>query len=190
MLDSFSIVCLNSCAVVRMNWLDRTIMHATSNGSIAARSRCPALRNRRIKPIWSATRFWSAAGRSLAFSLPSKRCSEKTISVRFGHMITRAYHLLKDDPALLEEERRRTRFVLVDEFQDANFAQVEILSLLAGRRRTFLPSAIRIRRFISSAARQAKPSHCLRKSFLLRAWSCSGKIGGPSCPSCGALLGS
>ncbi len=50
----------------------------------------------------------------------------------FGHMITNAYQLLKDDPALLEEERRRTRFLLVDEFQDANFAQVEILSLLAG----------------------------------------------------------
>jgi DNA helicase II / ATP-dependent DNA helicase PcrA len=50
----------------------------------------------------------------------------------FGHMITRAYQLLKDDPALLEEERRRTRFVLVDEFQDANFAQVEISSLLVG----------------------------------------------------------
>ena len=50
----------------------------------------------------------------------------------FGHMITKAYQLLKDDPTLLEEERLRTRFVLVDEFQDANFAQVEILSLLAG----------------------------------------------------------
>jgi DNA helicase-2/ATP-dependent DNA helicase PcrA len=50
----------------------------------------------------------------------------------FGHMITKAYRLLKDDPTLLEEERRRTRFLLVDEFQDANFAQVEILSLLAG----------------------------------------------------------
>jgi DNA helicase-2/ATP-dependent DNA helicase PcrA len=50
----------------------------------------------------------------------------------FGHMITGAYRLLKDDPVLLEEERRRTRFLLVDEFQDANFAQVEILSLLAG----------------------------------------------------------
>jgi DNA helicase II / ATP-dependent DNA helicase PcrA len=50
----------------------------------------------------------------------------------FGHMITRAYELLKSDPALLEEERRRTRFLLVDEFQDANFAQAEILSLLAG----------------------------------------------------------
>jgi DNA helicase-2/ATP-dependent DNA helicase PcrA len=50
----------------------------------------------------------------------------------FGHMITRAYQLLKDDPTLLEEERKRTRFLLVDEFQDANFAQVELLSLLAG----------------------------------------------------------
>ncbi len=50
----------------------------------------------------------------------------------FGHMITKAYQLLKDDPALLEEERLRTRFLLVDEFQDANFAQIEILSLLAG----------------------------------------------------------
>jgi len=50
----------------------------------------------------------------------------------FGHMITKAYQLLKNDPTLLEEERRRTRFLLVDEFQDANFAQVEILSLLAG----------------------------------------------------------
>jgi superfamily I DNA/RNA helicase/RecB family exonuclease len=50
----------------------------------------------------------------------------------FGHMITRAHRMLKDDAVLLDEERRRTRFLLVDEFQDANFAQVEILSLLAG----------------------------------------------------------
>jgi DNA helicase II / ATP-dependent DNA helicase PcrA len=50
----------------------------------------------------------------------------------FGHMITNAYQLLKDDPTLLEKERLGTRFLLVDEFQDANFAQVEILSLLAG----------------------------------------------------------
>ena len=51
----------------------------------------------------------------------------------FGHMITGAYRLLKNNPALLEEERRRMRFLLVDEFQDANFAQVEILTLLAGQ---------------------------------------------------------
>ncbi len=50
----------------------------------------------------------------------------------FGHMISGAYNLLKNNPALLEEERSRIRFLLVDEFQDANFAQIEILSLLAG----------------------------------------------------------
>lgn len=49
----------------------------------------------------------------------------------FGHMITGAHHLLENNRALLEEERGRIRFLLVDEFQDANFAQVEILKLLA-----------------------------------------------------------
>ncbi len=50
----------------------------------------------------------------------------------FGHMITRAHHLLSTEPKLLAEERARARFVLVDEFQDANFAQIKILVALAG----------------------------------------------------------
>ncbi|MGA8149707.1 MAG: ATP-dependent DNA helicase [Terriglobales bacterium] len=53
----------------------------------------------------------------------------------FGHMITRAHHLLKTDSALLARERQNARFVLVDEFQDANFAQVKILQFLAGEDR-------------------------------------------------------
>ena len=65
------------------------------------------------------------------FATVEDMLKEKNLGT-FGHMITNAYQLLKDDPALLEEERLRTRFLLVDEFQDANFAQVEILSLLAG----------------------------------------------------------
>ena len=65
------------------------------------------------------------------FATVEEMLQEKNLGT-FGHMITKAYRLLKGDPALLEEERRRTRFLLVDEFQDANFAQVEILSLLAG----------------------------------------------------------
>ena len=52
----------------------------------------------------------------------------------FGHMITDAYHLLKSDAALLEKERNKIRFLLVDEFQDANFAQIEILAQLAGQK--------------------------------------------------------
>jgi DNA helicase-2/ATP-dependent DNA helicase PcrA len=50
----------------------------------------------------------------------------------FGHMITKAYELLRSDPQQLQQERERARFILVDEFQDANFAQVKILGLLAG----------------------------------------------------------
>ena len=50
----------------------------------------------------------------------------------FGHMITRAHELLTTDQSLLAAERARTRFILVDEFQDANFAQIKILAALAG----------------------------------------------------------
>ena len=50
----------------------------------------------------------------------------------FGHMITRAHELLGQDAVLLARERKHARFILVDEFQDANFAQVRILQNLAG----------------------------------------------------------
>lgn len=51
----------------------------------------------------------------------------------FSHMITRAHMLLENDSELLRQERERTKFILVDEFQDVNFAQVKILAALAGR---------------------------------------------------------
>jgi DNA helicase II / ATP-dependent DNA helicase PcrA len=50
----------------------------------------------------------------------------------FSHMITRAHALLQNDASLLAAERAKARFILVDEFQDANFAQVKILAALAG----------------------------------------------------------
>jgi DNA helicase II / ATP-dependent DNA helicase PcrA len=50
----------------------------------------------------------------------------------FGHMITRAHEMLTTDEKLLAAEQARSRFILVDEFQDANFAQIKILSALAG----------------------------------------------------------
>src|SRR5580704_10482049 len=50
----------------------------------------------------------------------------------FGHMITRAHELLTSDASLLATERSRARFILVDEFQDANFAQIKVLASLAG----------------------------------------------------------
>jgi len=50
----------------------------------------------------------------------------------FSHMITRAHDLLASDQSLLAAERALYPFILVDEFQDANFAQIKILSALAG----------------------------------------------------------
>jgi len=49
----------------------------------------------------------------------------------FGHMITKAHTLLHENAELLSRERQHARFILVDEFQDANFAQVKILQRLA-----------------------------------------------------------
>lgn len=50
----------------------------------------------------------------------------------FGHMITRAQALLENDATMLAEAQQCARFILADEFQDANFAQIKILSRLAG----------------------------------------------------------
>src|SRR5437763_375843 len=50
----------------------------------------------------------------------------------FSHMITRAHEILHTDERVLSEARARARFILADEFQDANFAQIQILSRLAG----------------------------------------------------------
>jgi DNA helicase-2/ATP-dependent DNA helicase PcrA len=54
----------------------------------------------------------------------------------FGHMITNAHALLEGNAELVAAERRRTRFILADEFQDVNFAQVKILRELAGDERS------------------------------------------------------
>jgi DNA helicase-2/ATP-dependent DNA helicase PcrA len=50
----------------------------------------------------------------------------------FSHMITRAHALLHSDEFVLAEARAGARFILADEFQDANFAQIKILARLAG----------------------------------------------------------
>ncbi|HKW17527.1 MAG TPA: ATP-dependent DNA helicase [Terriglobales bacterium] len=50
----------------------------------------------------------------------------------FGHMILRTYQLLAEDQLILEREVAKAKFILVDEFQDANFAQIKVLEQLAG----------------------------------------------------------
>jgi DNA helicase-2/ATP-dependent DNA helicase PcrA len=54
----------------------------------------------------------------------------------FGAQMLETVHRLRTDAALLERLRARFRFILVDEFQDTNFAQIVLLELLAGPQRS------------------------------------------------------
>lgn len=49
----------------------------------------------------------------------------------FGDLVSRAVRLLRERPEVLARVRGRYRYLLVDEFQDDNFAQGELVSLLA-----------------------------------------------------------
>lgn len=52
--------------------------------------------------------------------------------IDFGDQVALALGLLREHPAILESERQRYRYILVDEFQDTNYAQFELVKLLAG----------------------------------------------------------
>lgn len=49
-----------------------------------------------------------------------------------AELVRAAARMLTDDPALLEAERRRLRYVYVDELADTDPAQIDLLSLIAG----------------------------------------------------------
>ncbi len=53
----------------------------------------------------------------------------------FGDLILETLRLFRERPAALEQYRRQFRYLMVDEFQDTNWAQYELLKLLAGKER-------------------------------------------------------
>jgi DNA helicase-2/ATP-dependent DNA helicase PcrA len=61
-----------------------------------------------------------------------QRLLEESGLVDFGDQIHRTLALLRQRPSVLARLRQRYRYVLVDEFQDTNHAQLEMLNLLAG----------------------------------------------------------
>ena len=67
---------------------------------------------------------------AFAFKTVERMLRERNLGT-FGHMILRANELLAENQTLLERERTRARFILIDEFQDANFAQIKVLEKLA-----------------------------------------------------------
>jgi DNA helicase-2/ATP-dependent DNA helicase PcrA len=56
----------------------------------------------------------------------------RTAGLDYGDMIVLSHKLLSTQKVVGASMRKRLRYILVDEFQDANYAQVEILRLLVG----------------------------------------------------------
>ena len=50
----------------------------------------------------------------------------------FGHIMSRAVDLLSRRQSVLQRMQRHARFILIDEFQDSNVAQIKLASLLGG----------------------------------------------------------
>lgn len=50
----------------------------------------------------------------------------------FGHCITETLRLFKERPAVLDELRQQFRYLLIDEYQDTNWAQTELAAQIAG----------------------------------------------------------
>ena len=55
--------------------------------------------------------------------------------VDFGDQIVHVLRLFRTRPYILQSYQRRFRYILVDEFQDTNYAQFELVKLLAARHR-------------------------------------------------------
>ena len=70
------------------------------------------------------------------------RVSERLLRERnlltFGAQLMHTVQLLRDDEALRQRMHEQYRYILVDEFQDTNIAQLELLWLLAGERRNIV----------------------------------------------------
>lgn len=51
--------------------------------------------------------------------------------IDFDDMITKCFHLLQKEPAVLNKLRRQHQYILIDEFQDINQLQFEIIRMIA-----------------------------------------------------------
>jgi DNA helicase-2/ATP-dependent DNA helicase PcrA len=68
---------------------------------------------------------------SAMFTAVEKLLAENSL-LTFGALVSRATSLLQSEAELLQRERGKARFLLVDEFQDSNHAQIELTRVLAG----------------------------------------------------------
>ena len=79
-----------------------------------------------------AHRDWLAEQRELADTYAAyQNLLLERGCVDFGDLITLVLRLFREHPSVLARYQERFRYILVDEFQDTNYAQFELLKLLA-----------------------------------------------------------
>jgi len=58
---------------------------------------------------------------------------EESGNVDYGDQVVKVIKLFRRNPKILKEYQKKFKYILVDEFQDTNYAQNELLKLLAGK---------------------------------------------------------
>lgn len=58
--------------------------------------------------------------------------------IDFGDQVTLALRLFREKKAVLKRFQEKFKYILVDEFQDTNYAQFELIKLLAGKRKNIM----------------------------------------------------
>ena len=72
-----------------------------------------------------------------AYCVSEELLRERNLTT-FGAQLADAVAVLRSNAEMLAELRNQYRYILVDEFQDTNIAQIELLRLLAGDRRNIM----------------------------------------------------
>ena len=127
---SSSTTCWSLSAAVTTNWSRRRNTRSTSNAWSAAKSRSRAW-SKSKNALDDAEVLGRCREIARVFTTMERWLQEENLGT-FSHMITRAHALLHSDERFWPKPASRARFILADEFQDANFAQIKILARLAG----------------------------------------------------------
>lgn len=72
------------------------------------------------------------AGEALAAYPVYQELMDKNNLLDFGDLLSKSYHLIKKNKGVQTEINRQYKYILIDEFQDTNYAQIELMKLLIG----------------------------------------------------------
>ena len=117
---------------VKTNWSMSMSTSMMSSRSLPARFRRRApLKSKDVEELPMSELIARCQEIAAVFRRVTGMLAENNLGT-FGQMITGAVRLLETDPAALARARKNARFILIDEFQDSNVAQIRLAKLLAG----------------------------------------------------------